>query len=519
MYSKTFCSVIQGIEGRIIEIEADISDGLPGFSLVGYLSSEVKEARERVRIALKNTGFRFPPKRVTVNLSPADIRKDGTGYDLAIAISILVAYGCILEEHIQSVLFLGELTLEGEVRPVQGVLPMVYTAKEHGLQYCILPQENVAEAQLVDGIGVIGVASLRQVVELLGKPPAAAESPNVQEISTAVQKNETLDFCNVRGQAAVRRAVEVAVTGMHNFMMIGPPGSGKSMIAKCIPGIMPSLSFEEKMEISKIYSVAGLLSQEQPMITNRPFRAPHHTITQTALAGGGRYPTPGEISLASGGVLFLDELPEFDRNTLEVLRQPLEDGWVNVARVGYSCRYPARVLLLTALNPCPCGWFPDRRRCSCTPGQVRKYLGRISQPLLDRMDICTETIPLRYRELETLSDASCESSEQIRQRVEQAQQIQRKRYEKESFFHNAQLTPEAITRYCPMTAEARGYLEQIFEQMEFSARAYHKIVRVGRSIADLAQSEQIQREHIAEAVFYRSIDQKYWGGEEAGRNG
>ncbi|MBO5484185.1 MAG: YifB family Mg chelatase-like AAA ATPase [Lachnospiraceae bacterium] len=514
MYSKTYCASVQGIEGRIIQIEADISDGLPNFSLVGYLSSEVKEARERVRIALKNAGYRFPPRKVTINLSPADIRKDGTGYDLAIAVAILTAYGYIPEDRMDTILFIGELSLEGKIKPVPGVLPMVYTGWEQGMRYCFVPDENREEAAVVDGISVYGVSSLRQAVELLLK----------DDLDSCVRKKtkregkkivKIPDFADVQGQELVRRAAEVAASGMHNMMMIGPPGSGKSMIARRFAGILPDMTFQEQMELSRIYSVSGLLSKERPLVDDRPFRAPHHTITQTALVGGGRYPRPGEISLASGGVLFLDELPEFDRNAIEVLRQPLEEGWVNLSRLNGNCRYPARCLLLAAMNPCKCGWYPDKSRCRCTPQQVRSYLGKISQPLLDRIDICTETIPLKYQELEDERIAS-ESSEEIRQRVEEAQKIQLERYQGEEFFHNAQLTPQKIKKYCPMKKDAREYLQMIFEKMEFSARAYHKILKVGRSIADLAGSEMIERKHIAEAVCYRLIDRKYWGrgGEE-----
>lgn len=514
MYSRTYCAAIQGIEGRIIQIEADISDGLPNFSLVGYLSSEVKEARERVRIALKNAGYRFPPRKVTVNLSPADIRKDGTGYDLAIAVAVLTAYGYIPDENVKDILFIGELSLKGDVKPVNGVLPMVYTGLEQGLSFCMLPQKNQEEASVVEGIKAVGVSSLKQAVELLlsgsleqnivrweeGKQEKAADYP---------------DFADVRGQEAARRAAEVAASGMHNLLLIGPPGSGKSMIASRISSILPSMTFEEQMEISRIYSVAGLLSEEKPFVTVRPFRAPHHTIPQTALVGGGKYPRPGEISLASGGVLFLDEFPEFDRRVIEVLRQPLEEGWVTVSRLSGSCRYPAKCLLLAAMNPCKCGWYPDRNRCHCSPQQVKKYLGRISQPLLDRIDLCTETVPLGYQELDDEMAWKTEDSSQIRLRVEEAQKLQFSRYQKEEFCHNAQLTPQKIKKYCVMTREAKDYLRMIFEKMEFSARAYHKILKVGRSIADLAGCDRIGTEHIAEAVCYRAIDQKYWGmGEE-----
>lgn len=510
MYSRTFCAAIQGIEGRIIQIEADISDGLPNFSLVGYLSSEVKEARERVRIALKNAGYRFPPKKVTINLSPADIRKDGTGYDLSIAVAVLTAYGYIPEENSKDILFIGELSLMGEVKPVNGVLPMVYTGLEQGLSFCMLSQGNQEEASVAEGMKVIGVCSLQQAVELL-----VSGTFRVMPVERRIPKRQLVekypDFADVKGQEVARRAAEVAACGMHNLLLVGPPGSGKSMIARRIAGILPSMTFEEQMEISRIYSVSGLLSEERPLVRERPFRAPHHTVTQTALVGGGRYPRPGEVSLSSGGILFLDELPEFSREAIEVLRQPLEDGWVNVSRLSGSCRYPAKGLLLAAMNPCKCGWYPDRNRCRCTLQQVQKYLGRISQPVLDRIDICTETIPLKYGELIGEQSTSAESSKVIRVRVEEAQKLQLARYKKEEFCHNARLTPHKIKKYCLMTKEAKEYLQIFFEKMEFSARAYHKILKVGQSIADLAGSERIETEHIVEAVCYRTIDRKYWG--------
>lgn len=525
MYSKTFCAAVQGIEGRIIQVEADISDGLPGFSLVGDLSPEVKEARERVRIALQNSGYRFPPRKVTVNLSPADIRKDGTGYDLAIAIAVLSAYGYIPENHFENIIWIGELSLKGEIRPVSGVLPRVYTGLEHGMRYCVLAKGNQEEAAAVAGMSVVGVGSLRELTELL-------EQERLDENAFAgsdkkVQRNETgMDFQDVMGQESARRAAEVAASGMHNLLMIGPPGSGKSMIAGRMAGILPTMTFGEQMEISRIYSVAGLLSEEKPIVQARPFRAPHHTITQTSLVGGGAYPKPGEVSLASGGVLFLDELPEFDRNAIEVLRQPLEDGRVHISRLGANCYFPAHTLLMAAMNPCKCGWYPDRTRCRCSPGQVRRYLGRISQPLLDRIDICTETVPIDYSQLSggqrdicgdvpgSLRENLPESSAAIRQRVEEVQKQQVERYRGEDFCHNAGLTPQTIKKYCHMTKEAEEYLEQIYRKMEFTARAYHKILKVGRTVADMAGSVRIEKEHIAEAVFYRSIDRRYWGGAE-----
>lgn len=510
MFSKSYCAAIHGIDGLVVQVEADVSDGLPCYDMVGFLASEVREAKERVRIALKNSEFRLPPKHITINLSPADIRKEGTAFDFPIAIAILAASGYITQEQIDDCMLIGELSLNGHLQRVNGVLPMAWAASKHGFKRCLVPTENAKEAAVVSDIDVIGIDTLTEAVEYLhGSKIIEPCFIDVEALFEETASKQTLDFSDLVGQNMLKRAVEVAVAGMHNIAIIGPPGAGKTMIAKRIPSIMPTMNMEESMEISKVYSIAGLLGEENVLIRNRPFRSPHHTITPTALVGGGRTPAPGEISLASGGVLFLDELPEFNAKTLEVLRQPLEERSITITRLQASYSYPASFMLVTALNPCKCGFYPDRKRCNCTVSQVKQYLGKISKPLLDRIDICVETAPIEFDEL--VNTKKAEKSSDIQKRIYTARQIQKERYKNSNIYCNAMLNVNQIKQYCKLGKEETSIIERAFCNLNLSARAYHRILKVSRTIADLNGREMIGKEDICEAIGYRSLDKKYWG--------
>ncbi|MDF2887400.1 MAG: Mg chelatase, subunit ChlI [Lacrimispora sp.] len=510
MYSKVHSIGIIGVEGVPILVEADVSDGLPGFSMVGYLSSQVKEAQDRVRTALKNSGFRIPAKKITINLSPADIRKEGTAFDLPIAIAILSASGMILSADLLNCVFSGELGLDGTVKPVPGALSIVLAAKRDGKTICYLPWKNWGEGAITNGIEVVGLHTLKDLTDHLNGVNKLQKFPEDHGLAKAAKKTYDVDFSDIGGQPFLRRATEVAVAGMHNIMYIGPAGTGKTMFAKRIPTIMPSLSFEEIMEISKIYSVCGLLSGENPIMNSRPFRSPHHTISPQALAGGGRIPRPGELTLASGGVLFLDELSEFQRSTIEILRQPLEEGEITITRTHGAYLFPAKFLLAAAMNPCPCGFYPDRMKCRCSESQVNKYLGRISKPILDRIDICAESSPVSYKDLR--QGEKGESSASIRTRIELARIMQLERFGGKSMQFNSSMKKPDLEKYCSLDKAEESFLKQIYDSMGLSVRGYEKILKIARTIADLESSETITKKHLAEAVGLRSRESKFWGG-------
>ena len=508
MLRKVWGAGVHGTEGFPVCCEADVENGFPQFTFIGSLTGAVRESGDRVRTAISNIGIYLEPKHIIINLSPADIRKEGNGYDLPIAAALLASYGIVPDTLLEDSMFAGELSLGGEILPVNGVLSMVSAAKEAGLKRCFLPEENLREGAVIRGISCYGVKDLRELTAFLTGELPLPEPADWQESPEDLEY--PLDFADICGQELVRRATLLAVGGRHNILYIGPAGTGKSMIAERIPTIMPQMTIEERLEISRIYSISGLLSPEEPLIRRRPFRHPHHTITPQALTGGGVIPKPGEISLADHGVLFLDELPEFRTQSLEILRQPMEEKTVRISRLYGAYVFPANFQLVCAMNPCRCGFWPDRTRCRCTDAQVRAYMGRISRPLLDRIDLCAETTSVDYEALKRKPEGRI--SPKLREEVERVREIQARRFRGTGIRFNSEMRSSDVELYCALSEEDSRFLGEIYRKTAMSARGLHRILKVARTAADFAGAAEIRHEDLCEAIAFRSLEDKYWGG-------